>query len=172
MSWYHLVGWFLLIRTLYEILRRRARVPKVLVPVAPIELIRVAHTAPKAPAAHEPIQPVESFKTLPISARQGHPLGSTTAKFTVSGPLRKQPSGIIISSRASPPLPKLTHTSSPKHGLMAPLRRKKILVCFGCGKKSGIKYDGQMTRWDCSLCESPNFLDEVSYPIFFLDTCC
>ena len=55
------------------------------------------------------------------------------------------------------------------HGPMAPLFRRKNLVCFYCNKKSNIKYDGHITRWDCTVCESTNFLDEVSHAIFIID---
>lgn len=90
-------------------------------------------------------------------------VGSAAAVLTTTLP--KQNRGTIISSRASPALSQCDITYSLKHGLMAPLRRKQILVCFGCGKKSGIKYDGLITRWDCALCDNPNFLDEVSSPL-------
>ncbi|KAG9238402.1 Ima1 N-terminal domain-containing protein [Amylocarpus encephaloides] len=43
---------------------------------------------------------------------------------------------------------------------MAPKIRNKILVCFYCGEKSGIKYDGLITHWDCGNCEAENYLDE------------
>jgi hypothetical protein len=106
--------------------------------------------------------PLEVISKAPSPAYRYEPAGQgldarSTAMLTT--PLRKQPGGTIISSLASPPI---LHLTNNKHGLMAPLRRKKILICFGCGKKSGIKYDGLIRRWDCTLCDSPNFLDEVS----------
>jgi hypothetical protein len=47
------------------------------------------------------------------------------------------------------------------HGHMAPSTRQNYLVCFYCNKKSCIKYDGLITQWECLLCESMNYLDEV-----------
>jgi len=47
------------------------------------------------------------------------------------------------------------------HGPMAPSFRRKVLVCFYCNKKSGIKYDGLIKQWECGNCESMNYLDEV-----------
>jgi hypothetical protein len=49
------------------------------------------------------------------------------------------------------------------HGHMAPSFRRKYLVCFYCNNKSNIRYDGLITRWDCTQCESTNFLDEVQF---------
>jgi len=43
---------------------------------------------------------------------------------------------------------------------MAPISRRKLLVCFYCNKKSGIKYDGLITSWECARCTSTNFLDD------------
>jgi hypothetical protein len=34
-------------------------------------------------------------------------------------------------------------------------------VCFYCNKRSDIKYDGFLTQWECTKCDSVNFLDEV-----------
>jgi hypothetical protein len=47
------------------------------------------------------------------------------------------------------------------HGHMAPSLGRKYLVCFYCNIKTGIKYDGLITQWECSQCQSVNFLDEV-----------
>lgn len=52
------------------------------------------------------------------------------------------------------------------HGPMAPKSTpavsQKKLVCFYCNKRSNIRYDGLITQWVCTRCESTNFLDEVS----------
>jgi hypothetical protein len=65
----------------------------------------------------------------------------------------------------SPPTPQnkqpLLFSNTQSHGHMAPSFRRKNLVCFYCNKKSDIKYDGLISRWDCTQCESTNFLDEV-----------
>jgi hypothetical protein len=47
------------------------------------------------------------------------------------------------------------------HGLMASKFGGRTLICFYCNKKSGIKYDGLITQWQCGQCESENYLDEV-----------
>lgn len=60
-----------------------------------------------------------------------------------------------------PPLRPSTSEHTENHGLMAPRFRMNTLVCFYCNKKSGIKYDGLITQWDCDTCGSENFLDEV-----------
>ena len=54
---------------------------------------------------------------------------------------------------------------TPNYGLMASsFRGRKNLICFYCNKRSDIRYDGLMTRWDCTKCDSTNFLDEVFLP--------
>ncbi|RDL37787.1 uncharacterized protein BP5553_05220 [Venustampulla echinocandica] len=71
-----------------------------------------------------------------------------------------------IVTRAAPSAPSVPQfqyffdAATPSHGPMAPSLRRKNLVCFYCNKKSGIKYDGLITKWECGYCDSMNFLDE------------
>jgi hypothetical protein len=51
-----------------------------------------------------------------------------------------------------------------KHGKM-PLRSRR-LVCFGCNRKSTLRYDGSIRKWACAGCESVNYLDEVRWEPF------
>lgn len=44
-----------------------------------------------------------------------------------------------------------------KYGKMA-----AKLVCFYCGKKSNLRFDGQ-EQWTCATCEAVNYLDEVCF---------
>ncbi|KAH8596452.1 Ima1 N-terminal domain-containing protein [Bisporella sp. PMI_857] len=37
---------------------------------------------------------------------------------------------------------------------------RRNLVCFYCNKRSGIKYDGLINRWECASCDAINYLDE------------
>lgn len=55
----------------------------------------------------------------------------------------------------------LLSSKTKRHGLMASSLRRKNLVCFYCNKRSDIKYDGFITQWECTKCDSVNFLDEV-----------
>ncbi|KAK2625105.1 hypothetical protein QTJ16_005474 [Diplocarpon rosae] len=34
-----------------------------------------------------------------------------------------------------------------------------FLICFYCNMRSGIRFDGCMTQWDCAQCDATNFLD-------------
>jgi hypothetical protein len=43
---------------------------------------------------------------------------------------------------------------------MAPSLGRKNLTCFYCNQKSGIKYDGLITQWECGACEAMNYLDD------------
>lgn len=52
------------------------------------------------------------------------------------------------------------------HGPMASRFGLNTLVCFYCNKRSGIKYDGFLTHWECRHCGSENFLDEVRHTLF------
>lgn len=38
----------------------------------------------------------------------------------------------------------------------------KLLTCFYCGRRSPIRYDGQLQQFDCPKCNATNFLDAVS----------
>jgi hypothetical protein len=44
---------------------------------------------------------------------------------------------------------------------MATTVGRNYLVCFYCNKRSDIKNDGLITQWECTKCDSMNFLDEV-----------
>ncbi|KAF4624628.1 hypothetical protein G7Y89_g13539 [Cudoniella acicularis] len=70
--------------------------------------------------------------------------------------------GRIVASSPPPTLPEpptFFSALTPSHGLMAPTRHRKNLVCFYCNKKSGLQYDGLITQWECTSCGSMNFLD-------------
>ncbi|KAL2755281.1 hypothetical protein ACRALDRAFT_1082422 [Sodiomyces alcalophilus JCM 7366] len=45
---------------------------------------------------------------------------------------------------------------------MARLRPKGNLACFYCGKRSSIKFDGQIRDFLCLHCDATNYLDETS----------
>jgi len=83
--------------------------------------------------------------------------------------------GRILSSNHRPTVPKPYLSYDPKSGTwetvtyaknhgkqMASSFGRKSLLCFYCNKRSGIKYDGFITQWECGKCDAMNYLDAVS----------
>ena len=50
---------------------------------------------------------------------------------------------------------------------MAWARKSRYLICFYCGTKSQIKYDGTTRQFGCKSCGSTNYLDEVRVTAYF-----
>jgi hypothetical protein len=65
-----------------------------------------------------------------------------------------------------PRVDRVVNTTQYAH--MASFSRRR-LICFGCNKRSSIKYDGRIRQWECAECKSTNYLDEVSLRASFRD---